>query len=67
MSQTRREFMKDAACTGAVVAAGTAVVGIKESNASDSSFQDSDLRCPYFDQPMTCGGTDNNGKYKCDN
>jgi hypothetical protein len=66
MSQTRREFMKDAACAGAVVAAGTAV-GIKESDASESSSQENDLRCPYFDQAMTCGGPDNNGKYKCDN
>ena len=66
MSQTRREFMKDAVCAGTVAAAGTAM-SLKDSDASERSSSENDLRCPYFDQPMTCGGPDNNGKYKCDN
>ena len=65
MEQTRRKFMKDTVCAGAVVAAAAAV-SIKESEASESSTAANDLNCPYFDQPLMCDGPDGDGKYKCD-
>ncbi|MFC1650142.1 twin-arginine translocation signal domain-containing protein [Candidatus Latescibacterota bacterium] len=65
MDQSRRKFMKDTACAGAVVAAVSAV-SIKESEASENSAA-ANVRCPYFDQPLTCDGPDEDGKYKCDN
>ncbi|MFC1539727.1 twin-arginine translocation signal domain-containing protein [Candidatus Latescibacterota bacterium] len=65
MGQTRRKFMKDAACAGAVMTAGTAL-SINESEASELSAKANDLKCPYFDQPLMCTGPDDDGKYKCD-
>ncbi len=65
MTKTRRGFIKDAACTGAVVSAGS-VAGISISEASEYSSQVDIPRCPYFDQPLTCGGPDSNGNYACD-
>ncbi len=62
MAHTRRAFMKEAAIAGAAVAAAPAVT--PKSAKADTALAEE--RCPFFDQPMLCGGPDGNGKYKCD-
>jgi hypothetical protein len=64
MKRTRREFMKEAALVGVVVASGT---GMSESKAGNpSNDTGAPKKCPYFDQPMMCGGPDESGKFRCD-
>ena len=65
MKKSRREFMKDAAIVSAVVAAGT-TVSEKDAGAETEVAEAKNSRCPFFDQPMLCGGPDTNGKFKCD-
>jgi hypothetical protein len=62
MAHTRRAFMKEAAIAGAVVAAAPTVTA-KSAGADVTPVEE---RCPFFDQPMFCGGADENGKFKCD-
>jgi len=65
MKRTRREFMKEAVCLSTVVATGTAAqMNPKEAVAGEQTGQTA--KCPYFDQPLMCGGPDENGVYKCD-
>ena len=65
MKKSRREFMKDAAIVGTVVAACPAVSG-KNADAAPTEAETENAKCPFFDQPMMCGGPDEFGKYKCD-
>ena len=65
MSKSRREFIKDAAIVSAVVAAGS-TGREKEAGAESNVTEAEEVRCPFFDQPMLCGGPDASGKYKCD-
>ncbi len=65
MKKTRREFIKDAALVGTVVAAGSTVKA--EEAVSDTSYDENEnAKCPFFDQQMMCDGPDECGKYKCD-
>jgi len=73
MSPTRREFIKDAAVIGAVVAAGAPdlIGGINpESIQAESTYGngpvDETSRCPYFDQPLFCREMIKNGKFPCE-
>jgi len=65
MHQTRRKFIQEAAVAGAFVMAGT-TVSIKETGATEEINTVNNIRCPFFDQPMMCGGPDECGRYKCD-
>lgn len=65
MGQTRREFMRDAAVTGAVVAAGT-TVSLEKAHTAPNDVFCTGQRCPFFDQPLLCDGPDADGKYLCD-
>ncbi len=65
MGQTRREFMKDAAVTGAVVAAGTTVT-LKKAHTAPNDDLFAGPRCPFFDQPLMCDGPDADGQFLCD-
>ena len=64
MKRTRREFMRDAAVVGTVVAAGTTIKGRKTETAPIE--MKNKRKCPFFDQPLMCDGPDEFGKYKCD-
>jgi len=65
MNPSRREFIKEAAVVGAVVASGS---------VEDSDFAEAETgvpaeetaRCPYFDQPLYCKGLTKNGKPLCE-
>lgn len=65
MNQTRREFIKDVAITGAVVAVGTDVCDNK-TVAGEKEVVVEQAKCPFFDQPLMCKGSDKFGKYMCD-
>ena len=65
MKKTRREFIKDAAVVGAVIAASSTVSD--EEAVSDTTDEETEnAKCPFFDQQMMCGGPDEFGKYTCD-
>ena len=66
MEQTRREFMKDVAVTGTVVAVGSTFYSEKSGAIGKENVVEK-ARCPFFDQPLLCGGPDEFGRYKCDN
>ena len=66
MKKSRREFMKDAACVSAAAAAvGTTVQAGSETAHADEQT-DQQAKCPFFDQPLVCGGPGANGAYPCD-
>lgn len=65
MSQTRREFIKDIAVTGAAITTGTVIV-TGQTEAGESGRNEADSRCPYFDQPMYCKDLTPDGKPMCD-
>ena len=65
MKKTRREFMKEAVVVGTVVAAGSTVSN-EDAVAATTETETENAKCPFFDQPMMCGGPDEFGKYKCD-
>jgi hypothetical protein len=66
MSQSRREFI----CIHSVVGTGVILHRVFHPTiASASSDNDRDevmKRCPYFSQPLLCGGSDPKGSYPCD-
>ena len=65
MDSSRREFIKDVAVAGAVVAAGS----MAESDSAEAETvapEEETERCPYFDQPMYCKGLTKNGKPLCE-
>ena len=65
MKQTRREFMKDAAIVGTVVAAGS-TISSEKIGADQKDVSTEKAKCPFFDQPLMCNGPDENGNYRCD-
>jgi len=67
MDRTRREFMKDAAVAGVVVAAGGAAVDVRgEGECAAGGECGCRDRCPYFDQPMYCKGLSRSGGPLCE-
>ena len=65
MRKTRREFMKDAAIAGTVAA--TVSMGINTACAAEAETKPAETKkCPYFDQPLMCGGPGPDGKFKCE-
>ena len=60
MDQTRREFIKDIAVTGAVVTLSD--VYADKSLAEENKAEVNQTKCPFFDQPLMCEGPDNSGK-----
>ena len=65
MDQTRREFIKDIAITGAVVVTGTEVC-VNTTAAGEREVAVKQTKCPFFDQPLMCEGPDEFGIYRCD-
>ena len=65
MNKTRREFIKDAAIAGTVVAVG-ANTRVKKTEAIEEEIKVKQTKCPFFDQPLMCNGPDKFGKYRCD-
>lgn len=58
--------MKDAAVSaGALAVAGT-IGGTVSADVDRTHDPAPDARCPFFDQPLTCGGPDAGGRYLCD-
>ena len=56
--------MKDAACVSAAAAAPMVQAGAETARADKQP--DQQAKCPFFDQPLVCGGPDANGAYPCD-
>jgi hypothetical protein len=65
MGETRREFMKDAATVGAAAALAGPLTAV-ETKAEPAGSVPANGRCPYFDQPLFCGGPGPDGRYKCE-
>ena len=65
MSQTRRTFIKGSALTSTAVILGTSeIIGLQAENVSGTD--NSGSRCPFFDQPLMCGGPDKSNRYMCE-
>ena len=65
MSKTRREFMKDAAIAGSAAAAVS--IGLDTAQAVETENKPAEnKKCPFFDQPLMCGGPGSDGKFKCE-
>ena len=64
MRKTRREFMKNAAIAGTAAAVS---MGMDAACAAEVENKPAEnKKCPYFDQPLMCGGPGSNGKFKCE-
>lgn len=64
MKRTRREFIKDAAVAGAAVAAVDSL--ILSAVSAEPVKTAENKKCPFFDQPLMCGGQGSDGKFKCE-
>jgi hypothetical protein len=65
MSTTRRTFIKEAAVAGAA----TAVCGIAAAPDTEAQAVETPAaveKCPFFDQPLRCGGKKPDGGWPCD-
>ena len=65
-SISRRDFIRDAAVTGAVAATGLAGETAIAAHSQPDSQISEDRRCPFFDQPLFCTGPGPDGSYPCD-
>ena len=65
MSTSRRTFIKEATVAGAA----TAMCGISASEIPAAQAEETAStveKCPFFDQPLQCGGKNPDGEWPCD-
>jgi len=67
MSPTRRQFIKEAAATGALTATAAELTFEKPAAATPAEpAKTAEPKCPYFDQPMYCKSLCEDGIPLCD-
>lgn len=66
MSPTRRDFIRNAAVTGAVAATGISGNTSNAAYSQQNKQTGDEQKCPFFDQPLLCDGPGPDGNYPCD-